>query len=364
MEISKIDKNFAIEETAGGANERYCIPHPLFTLKGVFYEEESACFVRMPNAVAEKVNEGVHVLSKQTSGGRLCFETDADSFKIEVEYPALGLMQHMPLTGSSGFSLFEITENGENHIKNLMPVPTNSHGFTLEIALPQGKMRKYILYFPLYNDVKSLAISLNKGAKVLPFEPYRNELPIVYYGSSITQGGCSSRPDTCYMALISKWNNIDYINLGFSGSARGETEMVDYLTTLPCSLFVCDYDHNAPSAEHLRNTHYALYERYRKVCPNTPILFLTKPDITGDKAGEERLKIVKNTYKKAIRNGDKNVYFLSGKSFYGKSARWNFAVDGCHPTDFGFYQMAKKIYKKMIEIDERFGVTKGETVKK
>ena len=352
--ISEIDKNFAVETETGSVFERYVIPHPSFTLKGVFYEKETSCFARMPDGVAKTVNEGVYILSKQTSGGRLCFATDANSLKIEAEYKALGLMLHMPLTGSSGFSLFEITDSGERHVKNLTPVPTNSNGFAIETELPEGKLRKYILYFPLYNDVTSLAVSLNQGAQVMPIEPYRDELPILYYGSSITQGGCASRPDTCYPALISKWNNIDYINLGFSGSARAETEMADYLTTVPCSLFVCDYDHNAPSKEHLKDTHYALYERYRKACPDTPILFLTKPDITGDKAGEERFKIIKNTYLKARRNGDKKVYFLSGKTFYGKKNRWDFAVDGCHPTDFGFYQMARAVYKKMIEIDRRF----------
>ena len=64
--------------------------------------------------------------------------------------------------------------------------------------------------------------------------------------------------------------------------------MVDYLTTIDCSLFVCDYDHNAPTVEYLRDTHYRLYERYRKVRPDTPILFISKPDIQNDPKGEER----------------------------------------------------------------------------
>ena len=98
-----------------------------------------------------------------------------------------------------------------------------------------------------------------------------------------------------------------------------------------------------------------MYERYRKKRPDTPILFVTRPDITGDAEGEERLKIIYNTYKKAKRKGDKNVYFLSGKSFYGKKNRWDFAVDGCHPTDLGFSKMAEKIYKKMIAIDKKYG---------
>ena len=162
----------------------------------------------------------------------------------------------MPLTGSSGFSLFEEIDEGERFIKNLAPTSSDVHGFTVEASLNGDKIRNYILYFPLYNDVKALSISLDKTACVMSGKKYRDELPILYYGSSITQGGCASRPDQAYQALISKWNNIDFINLGFSGNAKGEACMVDYLASIDCSLFVCDYDHNAPDAEYLKNTHY------------------------------------------------------------------------------------------------------------
>lgn len=355
MELSTIDKNFAVNEITEGERIRYVIPHPAFSLRGIFYDSDAACFARVPTPIAEKVNEGVAALSKHTAGGRLCFKTDSKVLQITVSYQELLMMPHMPLTGSSGFTLFEKTADGEQQfVRNLMPIPTNQQGFIAETTLLGGEMREYILYFPLYNDVKELSLSLDKNACVERSSPYRKELPILYYGSSITQGGCASRPDHAYQAWISKWNGIDYINLGFSGSARGEDIMVDYLASIDCSLFVCDYDHNAPSVEHLKNTHFRLYERYRKIRPNMPILFITKPDITGDVNGEQRWKIIHDTYIKAKRSGDKNVYFLSGKKFYNNTARWEFSVDGCHPTDFGFYKMAKEIYKKMITIDEKY----------
>jgi len=118
---------------------------------------------------------------------------------------------------------------------------------------------------------------LDKNARVNGGKKYRDELPILYYGSSITQGGCASRPDHAYQALIAKWNNIDYINLGFSGNAKGEDIMVDYLASMDCGLFVCDYDHNAPTAEYLKNTHYCLYKRYREKQPSWLPLVLVKP---------------------------------------------------------------------------------------
>ena len=356
MKIEKIDKNFSLREQVGVERERtdYVLPHSAFSLYGIFYDEKEQCFTRMDCEIADALGEGVGTLSRHTAGGRLRFATDSSVFQLTVAYDFLWLMSHMPLTGSSGFSLFEEKEEGEIFIKNLAPISSDAHGFTAEIPLKGGVMRNYILYFPLYNDVKEITIALDKNAQVKAGKKYRDELPILYYGSSITQGGCASRPDQSYQALIAKRNNIDYINLGFSGNAKGEDLMVDYLASIDCGLFVCDYDHNAPTAEYLKNTHYRLYERYRKKRPDTPILFVTRPDITGDAEGEERLKIIYNTYRKAKRKGDKNVYFLSGKSFYGKKNRWDFAVDGCHPTDLGFLKMAEKIYKKMISVDEKY----------
>ena len=116
---------------------------------------------------------------------------------------------------------------------------------------------------------------------------------------------------------------------------------------------MCDYDHNASSVEHLQNTHYAFYQQYRKHRPDTPIMFLTKPDFNGSAENMAREKIIRTTYRMAKANGDQNVYFIAGKTFFPKD-RVNCLVDGCHPNDLGFYLMAKKIYKKMIEIDEIF----------
>lgn len=256
----------------------------------------------------------------------------------------------MPLTGSSGFSLFEETAEGERFIMNLAPVPRDVCGFRAEAATGGKKMRNYILYFPLYNDVKKLSVFLESGATVTNGKKYKAQLPILYYGSSITQGGCASRPDNSYQALIAKRNNVDYINLGFSGNARAEDEMTKYLAGIDCSLFVCDYDHNAPSAEFLKATHERLYRNYRRQRSTTPILFLSKPDFGGTEQDAERLEIIQETYRKARADGDENVYFLSGKKFYEGKNRWNYSVDGVHPTDFGFHRMAAEIYKEIAKI--------------
>lgn len=126
------------------------------------------------------------------------------------------------------------------------------NGYSVTKTVNDGKLRNYILYFPNYNDVKELKIGVDDGARVGHGKKYKDLLPILYYGSSITQGGCASRADNSYQALISKWTNIDFLNFGFSGSALGEETMAEYISALNCSVFVMDYDFNAPNPDFLK----------------------------------------------------------------------------------------------------------------
>ena len=353
MPVQDIDKNLATGDAAGGEEMAYyAIPDDRFALYGVFYDERNARFMRLDGDVAAAVSEGVSRLAKYTAGGRLRFATDSAKLSLAVTYDGMWVMPHMALAGANGFMLVEENEDGSTgFFKMLPPNADQTRGYTLSVDLPAGKMRQYILYFPLYNRVSGLTIGLEKTARIGRGRAYKAVKPILYYGSSITQGACATRPDNCYEALIAKWNNVDFINLGFSGSAKGEDLMVDYLTGIDCSLFVCDYDHNAPNAAHLEATHWRLYERYRQARPDLPILFLSAPSGAFAKDAS-RKAVIRRTYLRARRAGDQNVYFLDGARLFGTHDPENCTVDGTHPTDLGFYRMAEGIYKKLVSIDK------------
>ena len=81
---------------------------------------------------------------------------------------------------------------------------------------------------------------------------------------------------------------------------------------------------------------------------DTPIVFISNPDTDENyMCAKERMKIVRKTYEIAVADGDKNVYFIDGKSLYGKNDRENCTVDATHPNDLGFYKMARRIYKTL-----------------
>lgn len=352
MEIEKLDKNFVVAKEVDGFIE-YTIPSAPFELYGVTYNEKHNGFQRLDPEVAQSVSDGVGALNWCTAGGRIRFATNSQKLTIRVTCGAACSMRHMPRTGSHGFTLVE-DRNGEARLAGVLPPEYGVTEYTATANL-SGEMSNYTLYFPLYHNVNSLVICIEKGAELKAGKPYRDIKPILYYGSSITQGGCSSRPDTCYQGMIEKWNNIDFINLGFSGNAKGEIEIAEYMANLDCSLFVCDYDHNAPNAEHLEATHYRLYKIFREKQPDTPIIFVSRPDyLRNIDDSEKRLKAIRDTYKRAKKEGDNNVYLINGKSLYGTTDADACAVDGCHPNDLGFYRMAKRIYREMKRIDKKF----------
>ena len=55
-----------------------------------------------------------------------------------------------------------------------------------------------------------------------------------------------------------------------------------------------------------------------------------------------RLEIIKATHDKAVAEGDKRVWFLDASTFFPFDHDEH-TVDGVHPTDLGFYLMAKGI---------------------
>ena len=166
-------------------------------------------------------------------------------------------------------------------------------------------------------------------------------------GQDQLHGTAASRPGYIYPAIISRELDLDFRNIGFSGQAKGERVLGEWMATLPMSVFVCDYDHNAPSAEHLEATHYPLYEIIREKNPDVPYIMVTRPDYwtlpTQQEGILKRRDVIMSSYLKARAAGDKNVYFIDGMSFNVAPHQYEMSVDGVHPNDFGFVRMADSI---------------------
>ena len=329
--ISEIDKNLAVSDTVSenGLIFHNSLSAP-FSLYGLL---PVTPFLRFPLETAKKVNPGVEGLCRNTAGGRLRFKTNSKRVVLRVCYDEISPMPHMPLTGSTGFDAYIAADGKYSYAGSFIPPIGCGNNFDSEIVLPE-----------------TVFIGLEENAELIKTDGYTDYKPIVYYGSSITQGGCASRPGNSYQALISRRFNLDYFNFGFSGSARGEKAMADYIADMPMSLFFLDYDHNSPDPEHLKAHHEKFFLTVREKNPDLPVIMATKTDIPRSPDAERdtaaRRRAVYETYENALKRGDRNVMFIDGGTVFTEALNLtapadSCTVDGCHPNDLGFACMAK-----------------------
>lgn len=343
MKIGDIDKNLSVSANIPfddvvwiNAKESPC------EVRGLAVHEVGKPFLRMPEDKAKAVSDSVAWLNRHTAGGRIRFATNSPYIAIKAVMPDNETMAHITMLGQSGFDLYAVEDGHETYYGSFIP-GNRSHGYS-SWKPTDSEMRTYVINMPLYDPVEEVYIGLSSSTEIAPPESYKYEKPVLYYGSSITQGGCASRPGNSYQAMISHTLSCDYINLGFSGSARGEDAIAEYLASLDPSVFVCDYDHNAPSPEHLEKTHYPLYKSFRKAHPDTPIIFVSKPDFNPKSRDDiRRREVIIETFNLAVNSGDENVYFVDGSHLFDGEMRDSCTVDGCHPNDLGFYRMARGI---------------------
>ncbi|MBE6783283.1 MAG: hypothetical protein E7536_04665 [Ruminococcaceae bacterium] len=346
--ILDVDKNFRINPTIRKDDiEFFDIRNSPFKIYGVFHENGK--FRRLPEKVATETSADVEFLHKHTAGGRVRFATDSDYVAIYAVMSEVGKMSHFALTGSAGFDLY-IRENGkERYFKTFMPPFDIEDGYESVVDFGNSNMKEITINFPLYSNVVNLFVGIRKNACLKEHSLYKTEKPVVFYGSSITQGGCASRPGLSYESILSRKLDVNHINLGFSGCARGEDRIAEYISGLDMSAFVYDYDHNAPTAEHLRNTHEKMFAKIREKNPDLPVIMMSRPKFILTEEEKERLEIVKSTYLSAKEKGDKNVYFIDGPALMSEVENEG-TVDDCHPNDSGFMSMAKAIEKVLEKL--------------
>ncbi len=340
MNIEKKDTGFAIPHQEEEGLDYYdCRQRPFRVFGLLPPDEDVPCFKRMPDAAARAVSDSVREFSRNTAGGRLRFVTDSPEIHIRAVMPFIRRMPKFTFSGSAGFDLY----TDDRYAGTFMPPLDMQDGYSAALFLPTQGEHTVTIHFPLYSNVAQLSVGLRHGAAVKPCAGYRYSVPVVYYGSSITQGACASRPGNAYENIISREWDCDHVNLGFNGSARGEQVVADYIASLTMSAFVFDYDHNAPDPEHLQRTHRPMFERIRKQHPGLPVIMVSRPNVHLSAEEIRRREIIESTCRQAVEQGDRNVYFIDGSRIMERFGGDSGTVDNCHPNDLGFMCMAKVI---------------------
>lgn len=383
MGIEAIDKNFKPSGISSTNLKWADAKNSPAKVYGVFYSKKDNAYLRYSFEEGEKIGLGYKVYADATSGGRIRFSTNADkiAFRVVGRIADGVISSAMTITNEYGVSVYKnnvflgkfsaelkdvlkgledkdlsyfsgaVTANerldGFREGKNLVYY---SGEFTLKTDANDKSFNEITLFLPIYNGVKEVYIGTADNYEIKAPKDYKYDGYVMFYGSSITHGGCASRPGLDYVSLISQMVDTDVYNIGVTGSAHGEKSVCEYMAKCNPSVYVIDYDYNSKSPETLRETHFPLYETIRKAHKDTPIVFVSRVGKSTLQDTIERKAVILETVEKAKALGDNNVYFIDGTKIFPLEIEGNCTIDNCHPNDLGFYFMAKAIAPVLKEI--------------
>jgi hypothetical protein len=306
---------------------------------------------RLPLLYKELVRKPVWNLSKASAGMSIRFLSN--SARISVKWTVLNdnKMNHMAETGIKGIDLY-FNNNGTWQYLNTARPNGIENEYLLINNMPV-EMREFKMYLPLYDGIKSIEVGIDANS-VIEKPLKKNRESIIFYGTSITQGGCASRPGMAHTNIISRKLNIDCINFGFSGNGKMEQPINELISEFSPLLYVIECLPNMDAEQVTTNT-IPLVKIIREKRPETPIIFvenfLYESSVLDKKREEvihEKNAALKIEYTKMIDGGFQNIFYVSSENATGKDHEGT--VDGVHFTDLGFIRYADFLIEKFTQL--------------
>lgn len=309
-----------------------------------WYGENGGELYRLPSKLKDTYRQPVWELAQDPSGGRIRFRTDSSTLAIRLEYPRAPDGKNMHAFGQTGVDLYVDGVYRSTATASKDAAPGKTIEFTYFKEQPRVE-REMTIYLSLYMPVKVLGIGLDEDAHIRPAKPFALSRPVVYYGTSITQGGCASRPGMSYQAILGRMLNLDFVNLGFSGNGKGEPELAHAVASIDAAVFVLDFAQNNETVDSLAKAYAPFLETIRAAHPQTPVLVVTPiyaahESWSRDARLEGMRELIRTVAAKRMASGDSHLEIVEGTDLLGPS-RGDGLVDGVHPNDLGFQWMAE-----------------------
>ncbi len=331
---------------------------PPFRLAGFPWHEREGLFRRLPANAYGTVPAAVDELANCTAGGQVSFRSDAGKIAVRVELAGPADMVHMPATGQCGFDLYVGDPPALRYHSTSIFGPAQTAYEALLFEHPERRMRTFVLNFPLYRGVRRALVGVSPDARVKPPFPWSSSGRIVIYGTSITQGGCASRPGMAPTNILSRRLNVEVVNLGFSGSGKGEPEVIGFVAAVPDPLlFVLDYEANA--VDGLERTLPEALRILRTRHPNVPLLVVSRIAFARDATHRDSFESREASRDRQVelvadfgKRWGGRVHFLDGSTLLGTDYD-ECTVDGVHPNDLGFLRIARGMEAAIRDILKR-----------
>lgn len=317
-------------------------------------------YSRFPASMEKTTRQAVWNLGRHSAGLFLRLRTDAGQLKARWTVYGKGCGDNMSKILKMGMALYAFDKGEWVFVEPFRPGPSDPETpreFTVKFSKLKGKMAELMVYLPMYDEVKDLEFGVPAGAKILPPElaSPKAERPVIAYGTSILHGASASHPGLAGTNLLSRKLDRVVVNLGFSGNARLDPEVAEYMATCPDpSAFILD---NAPNCKGdlIREKQEAFYWILRKAHPTVPIIFVEQPiyprarfDEGGAKDVYGRRDAMDEIFNKLKKAGEKNIYLVkSDKMLLEDNVG---TIEGTHFTDIAFERWADELYKVLKKV--------------
>ena len=353
-EIAKWDPAMAQKSAIVDTNGVKWIDGKYLPLEGRAFDDTEHYYDRLPAGVTTNVNAGVRGMKHHTSGMMFRFVTDSKALKFRwTPYNAGLSMDHMPSTGMSGIDVyrFDTAKSKWLYVKTGR-IWDAKKGGSLDIGWTPGT--PCLVNLPLYNGIKTFTLGVDKDAQVEALGPRKSgvDKPVVFYGTSITHGGCCSRPGLGFVNLVGRHLDVPVVGLGFSGSGVMEFEMSEHLARIDASCYVLDclWNMNSnpknPNGRSVERNYEPFIRNLRAKRPGVPIVMAEHCNVYGN-AKDAKDAFTRKLYERLIAEGWTDLVYLPNDEMY--TGDYEGTVDGCHPNDLGMQSMKDAFAKAVKE---------------
>ena len=307
---------------------------------------DSMAYTRLPWSNRGDVRSELWDLGLHSAGIAVRFRSDSRAVGVRWMVRSGFGMNHMAATGVRGVDLYVLAGGEWRYAATGMPSSGRENEKVL-ISGMDGNEKEFMLHLPLYDGVVKLEIGVDSTAHIgapLSSLPLADK-PIVCYGTSITQGGCASRPGMAYPAIMARCLQREVINLGFSGNGRMDGVMGALMAQIDAGAYFVDCLGNC-TQEMVEQLGYDFIYNLLQARPAVPVYMVAFPmtPATLFSAGEAQTITGKNDawreiYERLRNKGYQNLHYILSDDLIGNDAEAT--VDGVHLTDLGFLRIAE-----------------------
>lgn len=332
---ASVDDGLAWHDGTGG----------LFQVSGLCWYAAERVLRRLPQQPAWPLRDEVDHLANHTAGAQLRFRTDASTVAVRYEVGGPANASHMPASGQCGIDAY--VEDGDEEPRywgtTVRPAVGETSATGVLFHADTRDMRTVSLNLPLYQSIRSIEIGLDRNASISSPRPFRGGR-VIFYGTSITQGGCASRPGTCYPSILSRRLDAEVVNLGFDNNGRGDAALAQLMASIDdVACYVLDFEINVSEPATLATAIDGFLPILRDRRAETPIVVVSRPIFARELHESDRVAdriarraILSAAVERHRSRGDRNIHLVD-LSVHGV---FEHTVDGLHPTDMGMHTIA------------------------